>query len=482
MAQTFECPNCHAPLDYPSDLDQKRPSPTVRCDYCGTTVIVPDSLRGVRREPVAGMDQAYVLAEAARLVQSGRKIEAVKQVREAFGMSLRDAKDIVDAIERHETVHLGEMTDGFMQIDVSGERPLPRSQVRGSSCLRTMLVAGFLVVLGIGVLIAALTLMPASRFMTESQEDEILRQVQEALEGGSVEIDVPDIEIQPISTVSIEIIVPTLESIGSLTVASSDYAEVVQEFGGEEGVGPGFFNDTRRLAVDANGNIYTGDYSGGRIQVFDSSGNFLSQINVGDDIYMTAMTVDRNGVVYVGDSFEILRFDGETGVALDSIPFDGFVETMVTSPDGSVIVKGRDRLMRLDAQGNVSLDIADPFADIPDFDTTQYNMTVDGLGNMYVLGSEEIYKFDANGRFTNRFGSRGDGPDQFMTSPTAIAVDGKGRVFASDFNGILMFDENGSYLDTIPLSGVTFDMLVTTQNQLLVMDRNGNRVVTYDLK
>lgn len=467
MPQSFECPNCHAPLEFNS----KRPSATVRCEYCGSTVIVPDSLRGVRQPSEVGMDQAYVLAEVAQLLQNGRKIEAVKQVREAFGMGLKDAKDVVDAIERHETVHLGEMSMGSVKVGVSemGERPLSQPKTGGSSCLRTIFVLIALMLVGVGALIAFVTLSDSETFLTESQEESIRQRVEEALEGTPVSIEVSDIEI----------VMPTIEA---LEVAASEYAEEVQQFGGEEGVGPGFFNDTRRLAVDAQGNIYTGDYNGGRIQVFDADGNFLSQLNVGQDHYMTAMTVDRNGVVYVGEGFDILRFDGETGAALDLLPYELLVRTMTTAPDGSVIVMGRERLLRLDAQGNVTLDLPDAFAEIPDFATTREDVEVDGLGNIYVLGSETIYKLDANGRFITRIGSKGDGADQFMTSPTAIAVDGKGRIYANDFNGILVFDENGRYLDTIPMSGVAFDMLVTTQNQLLVMDRNGNRVVTFDLK
>ena len=302
--------------------------------------------------------------------------------------------------------------------------------------------------------------------------------VEEALGGTAVPVEIPDIEIPPVPTISIEIVIPTIEA---LEVEASDYAELAQEFGGEEGIGPGFFNDTRRLAVDNSGNIYTGDYSGGRIQVFDANGNFLSQMNVGDELYMVSMTVDRDGIVYVGDAFQILRFDGATGAVLDPLPYELLVRSMETAPDGSVVIKGRERLLRLDAQGNVTLDLPDAFAEIPDFATTQEDVAVDGAGNIYVLGSETIYKLDANGRFVTRIGSKGDADDQFMTSPTSIAVDGQGRIYADDFFGIKVFDANGRYLDTIPFQGVAFDMLVTTQSQLLVMDRNGNRVVTYDL-
>jgi hypothetical protein len=155
--------------------------------------------------------------------------------------------------------------------------------------------------------------------------------------------------------------------------------------------------------------------------------------------------------------------------------------TMATAPDGSLIIVAEDRLLRLNEQGSVMLDLANPFADIADFGTTYGDVAADGAGNIYVLGSDTVYKLDGNGRFVNRFGSRGDGDDQFQGSATSLAVDGQGRVYVNDFAGIKVFDGDGRYLATFPFNGVAFDMLFTTQNQLLVMDRNGNQVLTYEL-
>src|SRR5262249_37394439 len=54
------------------------------------------------------------------------------------------------------------------------------------------------------------------------------------------------------------------------------FAHLVLTFGGE-GTGPGLFNDARNIALDASGNIYVSDYIGGRIQVFDETGKFITQ-------------------------------------------------------------------------------------------------------------------------------------------------------------------------------------------------------------
>lgn len=456
MTQSFQCPNCHAPLDY----DEARAAATVHCEYCGSTVIVPDSLRGVGRRAVSGINQAFVLAEVAQLVQSGQKIEAIKRVREVFGMGLNEAKDVADAIERHETVHLGEMAVGTAVSTTS--YPTVPSQTARSPWLRIGCV--LLVLLIMGAFIGPLLIGGGMLWLVAPQVEEsgVLEVVEQVWDG---------------TAVSANSQLPTAPEV----TATPGFAQLVQEFGGEEGVGPGFFNDTQRLAVDGEGRIYAGDYSNGRIQVFAADGRFLSQMNVGDEIYMSAMTVDRQGTVYVGHRREIMRFDGATGAVLEPMPYEMVARTMTAAPDGGVIIMAEDRLLRLDAQGNVTLDLTEPFAEIPDFATTYEDVAVDGAGNLYLLGSETVYKLDVNGRFINRIASQGDAADQLHTSPTSLAVDGQGRVFVNDFDGIKVFDGDGRYLDIIPFSGVAFDMLFTTQNQLLVMDRNGNRIVTYEL-
>src|SRR5262245_55194629 len=62
---------------------------------------------------------------------------------------------------------------------------------------------------------------------------------------------------------------------------TNTFANVLLEFG-KEGIGPGMFTDARSIAVDGAGQIYVGEYSGGRIQVFDPTGKFVTQWSIGD--------------------------------------------------------------------------------------------------------------------------------------------------------------------------------------------------------
>lgn len=64
MSETFQCPNCSAPLDYDGGVD-----PVIRCPYCSSGV-----------------------------VEAGQKIEAVRQYQEVFKTSLKEAKDAIDQL------------------------------------------------------------------------------------------------------------------------------------------------------------------------------------------------------------------------------------------------------------------------------------------------------------------------------------------------------------------------------------------------
>lgn len=454
MAQSFACPNCQATLDY----DANTQSLTVRCPYCSSTVIVPDSLRN---QPGVGSRQKQALAEVVQLVQNGRKIEAIKRFRETFNVGLKEAKDVIDAIERHEDIHLGGTSFHTESVTVSSYTGTPTVQTSSGRSGCVVLVA-----------LIVLALIAAGAFFALTSTSVSSNQFGEAVPAPT----------NPNSGISSMGTPPDQELESPVEPA---FAEVIMQFGGEEGVGPGFFNDTRRLAIDGEGNIYTGDYSGGRMQVFDAEGNFLATWNAGEDLYMTGMTADRHGTVYIIRVDTVEKFNGMTGEFLGNVDLPGsqktYWETMTTGPDGSVYLVADDRLVRLDNNGNMVLDVADPFANLPDFATTHNDVAVDGAGNIYVLGSETIYKLNAQGQFVDQIGSKGEADDQFFTSPTSLAVDGKGRIFVEDFNGIKVFEGNGRYLTNIDSPGVSFDMIVTDDNELLVMDRNGNEVRQYRL-
>jgi len=100
--KVFHCPSCGASLSY-----EGGPEPTIACQFCGSSVIVPEELR----PPAVSSSDTFApapdlsglsldkLAELKRLARSGQKIEAIKLYREMFDVGLKEAKDAVEKLE-----------------------------------------------------------------------------------------------------------------------------------------------------------------------------------------------------------------------------------------------------------------------------------------------------------------------------------------------------------------------------------------------
>lgn len=259
------------------------------------------------------------------------------------------------------------------------------------------------------------------------------------------------------------------------TDAANAFANQVLEFG-NEGIGPGMMTDARSIGVDGKGNIYVGEYSGGRVQVFDASGNFLHQWNADPKMPLRGLTVDRKGVVYIAQRGVITRYDGETGQTLGTVKYteDGFDDVSV-APEGGLVCawyRGHDDIIRFDAQGNVVREIRNAISTPADRSELNTRVAIDGRGYIYALGSftSAVFKFSPEGKFMNRFGGPGNQPGQ-ISAASAIAVDGKGRVFVSDIKGVQVFDADGRYLTVFKPDGPASGMVFNDKNELLIVAR-----------
>lgn len=260
-------------------------------------------------------------------------------------------------------------------------------------------------------------------------------------------------------------------------VASAGFATTALKFG-SEGIGPGMFTDARSIAVDGAGHIYVGEYSGGRVQVFDPSGKFLTQWMVDAKMPLTGLAADRKGTVYVVQSGVISRFEGETGKLLGQVSYAagwGF-DDLIATADGGLVAswyKNRDDIVRFNSGGQATRTIRAAISSASGDSELNTHVAADGLGNIYALGTfnSAVFKFTADGKFANRFGSTGDQPGQFR-APDAIAIDGKGRVYVSDFKGIQVFDADGRYLQVFKPDGVASGMVFNDKDELFVAARN----------
>ena len=266
---------------------------------------------------------------------------------------------------------------------------------------------------------------------------------------------------------------------------ANSFASVALQFG-EEGIGQGMFTDARSIGIDGQGNIYIGEYSGGRIQVFDSAGKFIRQWTTADPkMPLRGMTVDRKGTVYVAQRGIITRYDGETGESIGTVKYsegDGF-DDVTMAPDGGLVCawyRGRDDLVRFNAQGSVVRTIRAAVSTAADRSELNTRVAIDGRGNIYALGTfaSGVFKFNPEGKFINRFGSQGNQAGQ-LSAALAVAADGKGRVYVSDSKGIQVFDSEGRYLTSFKPEGVTFGMVFNDRNELLVVARN--KVVKFSI-
>jgi streptogramin lyase len=265
-------------------------------------------------------------------------------------------------------------------------------------------------------------------------------------------------------------------ALGGKTTDPNAFATTTLQFG-SEGIGPGMFKDARSIAVDGSGKIYVGEYIGGRIQVFDSDGKFITQWMVDLKMPLRGMAADRNGVVYVVQSGTITRHEGETGKLLGTISYPegwGFDDIRVAADGGLVAswYKNRDDIVRFNSSGQVVRTIRAAISSVTDDSELDTKVAIDGLGNIYALGSfnNAVFKYSPEGKYLTKFGDSGDQPGQFR-APTTIAVDGKGRVYVSDMKGVQVFDTNGRYLTIFKPGGFAFGMVFNDKNELFIAAR-----------
>ncbi|HVF27940.1 MAG TPA: 6-bladed beta-propeller [Pyrinomonadaceae bacterium] len=260
------------------------------------------------------------------------------------------------------------------------------------------------------------------------------------------------------------------------TPSPAGFATEVLKFG-SEGTGAGTFTDARHIAVDGEGRIYVGEYSGGRVQGFDAAGKFITQWIADAKMPMRGLAADRKGTVYVVQRGKIERREGATGALLGVVQYaDGndFDDVTMTAEGGLIAAwqRHRDDIVRFDASGRVVKVIKAAISGQTDRSELQTRVAVDGAGNTYALGTfnNAVFKFSPDGRFINKFGGDGNGPGQFR-APLSIAVDHRGRVYVSDIKGIQVFDGDGRYLTTFKPSPIAFGMVFNDNKELFVAAR-----------
>jgi len=160
---------------------------------------------------------------------------------------------------------------------------------------------------------------------------------------------------------------------------------------GSRGSAPGQFFNIAGVATDEDGNVYVGDASNHRVQVLDSTGNFLR--------------------MWGG----LGEFDGPWGIAV--------------GPDGNVYVadKNHGRVRKYTPAGVYLATIGSPSLLAQNF-----GVDVDGRGNVFVADTfgHAVYEFDPDGTLAGTVASRNAGTLGF--NPFDVAAGASGDLFIAD--------------------------------------------------
>ena len=420
MPKPLRCPTCSAPLEIPAVH-----ASAVRCPYCGAGVLLAE--RGGHVEASAPRDPhgpriAAVLDE----LRAGQKIAAIKLYRQHFHTGLKEARE---AVERLAAGQPAGSLPGYAESAGSGR------------VLLALLGAGL--VAGVGLFVAVTAVDPPA---------------------GSP-ADAPTPAAAPL---------PATPRTARPAAEAEEFAREVMRFG-SEGTGAGRFQDARGVAVDGAGRIYVAEYSGGRVQVFDSAGAFLTQWMADARMPLLDLEADRGGTVYVVQSGRIRRYEGASGTPLGEMSRRNMgYRDVALALDGSLWAVSGGHVVHLSPDGGVRREI--DVRQAVGGDATPARVAVSGTGDLYVLDQwkAHVYHLAPDGRFVDRFGGGGFPPAE------DVAVDGRGRVYVSDLgSAIHVFDAAGQPLGEFGGRGVVFGLAVDDGDALFATFRNQHQVVKF---
>jgi len=223
---------------------------------------------------------------------------------------------------------------------------------------------------------------------------------------------------------------------------------------GESGkTAPGNFLFPQQISEDNQGNLYVTDLGNSRIQIFDSSGNFIN-----------TWGVNGSGAG---------EFNSPQGIAV--------TENFVFVSDNIL-----NKIQKFDLDGNFVTEWGIAGNADGEFNSPQ------GLGInneiLYVVdtGNDRIQKFTLNGVYISEFGKSGF-TDSDLRKPVDIAFDSIGNTYVADLHGkkIVKFSNNDRFLNSIDGNFAGFPITpegidIDSNDNLYIVDTANNRIVQLD--
>ncbi len=371
-----------------------------KCGFCGGTVVVPPEMfYAAEARGKAANGEDPRLAAVRAELERGNKIGAIKLYFETFKTDLRTAKDAVDA----------------MDPQFAGGRRRRRSGFGIS-----VAVLSALVVAVAGIVFAFLMVPAPATLMAE-------------------------------------------ESSGRVAASGAQPETVELMRIGGKGTGAGRFEDNREVAVDGTGNIYSADYSGGRMQRFDAEGNFSGQWLLEDGSLVFSIAANRAGTLYVLTNRGIRAYEGATGKLLAKVD-ERRLRGLAVTLEGNVVAVGRQGIVIYDGELKQTREFEDA-AEAANSSFGFEKVAVDGKGTMFMLGRprDEVIVFSGAGKFLNRIKTE-------VRSPNDIALDAEGRIYLSDTNSIHVLDPDGRMLKVVKATQA-FGMAINDSGEMFVASR-----------
>ncbi|MGE4659332.1 MAG: PilC/PilY family type IV pilus protein, partial [Arenicellales bacterium] len=267
--------------------------------------------------------------------------------------------------------------------------------------------------------------------------------------------------------------------------------------------------------------VYVADARNHRIQVFDSSGNFLrkwgsygkSVYVVGDDGQFkepAAISIGDDGTVYVADlqnhriqvfdsSGKFLRKWGSWGTSDGKYDYEkGTGDGQFWHPSGTaigtdgnvyVLDKSNNRVQVFDSSGKFLRKFGSYGRGNGQFAQPE-DVTIDASGNVYISdrGNKRIQVFDSSGNFLRKWGSYGKGNGQ-LWAPEGMAIDASGNLYVVEQGNhrVQVFDSSGNFLRKFGSRGKSegqfyspHDIAIDGSGNIYVADHSNNRVQVFD--
>jgi tripartite motif-containing protein 71 len=258
---------------------------------------------------------------------------------------------------------------------------------------------------------------------------------------------------------------------------------------------PGTFNQTASIAVDATNTVYVVDGNNSRVQVFDSSGQFIQQWGtqggaLGTLSHPTGIAIDHHGDVYLGDysNFRIQKFS-RTGTWLagwgvygaGNGQFNGISQVSLDANDNVYVADiWNNRIQKFRNDGKWLANYGTPGIGDGELSFPQ-GVAVDQAGNVFVADwhNHRIQKFNQNGGWLKTWGSYGSANGQFIY-PSRLGVDQNGNLYVTDdFNHrIQKFTNNGDWLANVGSFGNANGQFNVPS--ALALDTSGNIYISGD--